>query len=108
MVQKDSIGSDVNGQSTVDNRRRRGLSGALRHGLSALVGAWMSVVRVFSWFAARVVGTVLFVLVFVPYSVVMRVARFDPLDREPDPATESYWTDPEATNTDLEEFRKLY
>jgi hypothetical protein len=81
---------------------------AARRAGSAVVAGWMTVVRAFSWLVARVVAVVLFVVAFVPYAVVMRLVGFDPLNRDIDPDAGSFWTAPEASNEDVEDFRKLY
>lgn len=108
MVQKGPTTDDGNARSAADDGVQRSAFNAVQYTYSAVVGAWMSTVHVFSWIAARAVATVLFVAVFVPYSLVMRLVAFDPLDRDVEPATESYWTGTEATNTEPEEFRRLY
>jgi hypothetical protein len=81
---------------------------SVRRGVSRLVGAWMTVVRAFSWLFARVVVSVVFVVAIVPYALVMRLVNFDPLDRDTEPSAESYWSATEATNASLAEFRRLY
>ncbi|NHN46555.1 hypothetical protein G9464_02945 [Halostella sp. JP-L12] len=82
--------------------------GAVRGGIQAVVAAWMAVVRAVSWLIARVVALLAFVIGFVPYSIVLRLVRFDPLDRDLDPEAESYWSETVATNRELDEFRKQY
>lgn len=68
----------------------------------------MSFVHASSWFIARVVSVLLFVIGFIPYSLVMRLVGFDPLDRDPDVETDSYWSETTAENRRKEEFEKQY
>lgn len=44
-----------------------------------------------SWVVTRVVLTVVYVLVFIPYGLFFRLIRKDLLDRYPHPEKESYW-----------------
>lgn len=94
--------------TSADSNGPTGAVETVRHRLSPVIDAWMVVVRAFSWVVARVVAVAMFVVAFVPYSIVMWAVGFDPLDRETDPSAESYWTDVEATNDTPEAFRKLY
>lgn len=80
----------------------------VRRILGPILAVWMAIVRAFSWFVARVVAVVLFVVGFIPYSIVMRLVRFDPLDRRLNADAESYWTEAEAENDDMDAFRKQY
>lgn len=91
-----------------DEGREDGSLGTARRLFDPVITAWMAIVRAFSWAIARIVAVVLFVVGFVPYSVVMRLVRFDPLDRRLDPETESYWKEAGATNDDMDSFRKQY
>lgn len=81
---------------------------SVRRLVRRIVAAWMVVVRAFSWFTARVVAVSVFAIGFVPYALVMRIIQFDPLDRDLDPDSKSYWSEPPATNRELDEFRKQY
>jgi len=93
---------------SADEGASDGVFETVRRVLGPVVEAWMTVVRVFSWVVARVVAVVMFVVAFVPYSIVMRLISFDPLNRDTDASAESYWTDVDASNTSIEQFRKLY
>lgn len=70
--------------------------------------AWMVIVGAFSWFMARLVAAILFVIGFIPYGLVLRLVGTDPLSRRLDDEADSYWTDPEADNRTLDDFKKQY
>lgn len=76
--------------------------------LEQVWNAWLVVVGAFSWVVARVVSVVAFVVVFTPYGLVMRLVGFDPLNRGFDETRESYWMEPEATTTTMDDFEKQY
>lgn len=107
MPRHESSADGTNSRPT-DGDASDGAVETVRRVLGPVVDAWMTVVRAFSWVVARVVAVVMFVVAFVPYSIVMRLVDFDPLDRDTDVSAESYWTEFEASNSSLEQFRKLY
>lgn len=99
---------DTGGGLEAPTERDDGLVATTRRILDPIITVWMAIVRAFSWAVARVVAVVLFVIGFIPYSIVMRLIRFDPLNRRYDPDAESYWKDAESTNDDIDAFRKQY
>lgn len=75
--------------------------------VTACYRGWMTVVGAFSWVIVRVATIAVYIVGFVPYGLVMRAIGFDPLDRQLDDR-ETYWTEVEGTNDDLERFRRQY
>lgn len=92
---------------------RRGygkLADALRPWLSPLspiYDAWMRFARALSWVNTRIVLGVLWILVFTPYSVVLRLLGKDPMRRRFADG-ESYWRDAEHENSTLDQFERQY
>ena len=80
----------------------------MRRAISPVIAAWMAVVRAFSWCMARLVAAGLFVIGFIPYSLVMRLVGFDPLKRDLDEGTETYWNRSKSNNDTPQEFLKQY
>lgn len=76
--------------------------------ISWLIQGWLWIVRGFSWLLARLVTIVTFVLILVPYGIVLRLVDFDPLDRRLDESADSYWGEPPRKFSGAEDYEKMY
>lgn len=70
--------------------------------------AWMTVIAGFSWILARVMLTIVFVTMFVPYGIVLRLVNKDPLNRTLADDQSSYWGEHVVSNTDMDDFNRQY
>jgi hypothetical protein len=69
---------------------------------------WMQVVDAFSWLFTRITLTLLFFTVFTIYSTILSIMKKDPLGRDLNNESESYWEDYHTINKSLEDFKKQY
>jgi hypothetical protein len=68
---------------------------------------WMWIARKLGWVNSRILLTLLYFLVFVPYKMVSRVFGRDPL-RLRQPGSKSYWHKREKTGQSPEQFERLF
>jgi hypothetical protein len=69
---------------------------------------WMQVAAVLGYVNSRVLLTLMYYGVFVPYGVVSRLAGRDPLRRRRGARAESYWTERKQTRQSKEQFERLF
>jgi hypothetical protein len=60
-------------------------------GLAGIERVWMKVARIMGWFMTRVILGLVFVLLFTPAGLVMRLLGKDPLELRIDRTATSYW-----------------
>ena len=68
---------------------------------------WFKIAFALGWVNSRVLLTIIYFLVFVPYRIVSRMAGRDPLNIR-QPAGESYWHKREKTRQAKEQFERLF
>ena len=68
---------------------------------------WFTIAFALGWVNSRIILTMIYFLVFVPYSVVSRLIGRDVLDRRK-PARDSYWHKREQTRQAREQFERLF
>lgn len=69
--------------------------------------AWMGVAGVLGWVNSRILLSLVFYILFVPYNLVSRLIRRDPLNRRK-ARHESYWIPRETTRQTKEQFERLF
>ncbi len=69
---------------------------------------WMKVAAVLGYVNSRVLLTLMYYLVFTPYSLVSRLVGRDPLRRRRGSRRESYWTERKQTRQAKEQFERLF
>lgn len=69
--------------------------------------AWMGVAGVLGWINSRILLSLVFYILFVPYNLVSRLIRRDPLNRRK-PSGESYWIPRETTRQTKGQFERLF
>ena len=69
--------------------------------------AWMGVAGVLGWINSRILLSLVFYILFVPYNLVSRLIGRDPLNRRK-AGRESYWIPREATRQTKERFERLF
>jgi hypothetical protein len=68
---------------------------------------WFKIAFALGWVNSRILLTIIYFLVFVPYRIVSRLAGRDPLNIR-QPAGESYWHKREKTRQAKEQFERLF
>jgi hypothetical protein len=68
---------------------------------------WFKIAFALGWVNSRILLTLIYFLVFVPYRIVSRLAGRDPLNIR-QPAGESYWHKREKTRQAREQFERLF
>jgi hypothetical protein len=68
---------------------------------------WMKLAGVLGYVNSRILLSLVFYLIFVPYSLVMRLVGRDPLNRRK-ARRESHWIPREATRQTKEQFERLF
>jgi Saxitoxin biosynthesis operon protein SxtJ len=69
--------------------------------------AWMTFALALGYVNSRIILTIIYFLVFVPYGVVSRLVGRDPLQLRED-GKESYWTRRQITRQSKEQFERLF
>lgn len=69
--------------------------------------AWMKIASALGYVNSRILLTLVFYLIFVPYNLVKRIAGRDPLNRRK-ARRSSYWTMRETTRQSREQFERLF
>jgi hypothetical protein len=69
--------------------------------------AWMKLAGALGYVNSRILLSLVFYLLFVPYNLVMRCLRRDPLNRRKVGRT-SYWLPRETTRQSKEQFKRLF
>ncbi len=68
---------------------------------------WMWIAVKLGWINSRILLTLVYVLMFVPYKIVSRIVGRDPLFLR-QPVGESYWHKREKTHQEPEQFERLF
>ena len=68
---------------------------------------WFKIAYALGWVNSRILLTIIYFLVFVPYRIVSRLAGRDPLNLR-QPRGESYWHMREKTRQAKEQFERLF
>ena len=68
---------------------------------------WYGIAFALGWVNSRILLTIIYFVLFIPYGVISRLARRDPLDRRGEPR-ESYWHDKQKTRPSREQFERLF
>ena len=68
---------------------------------------WFKIAYALGWVNSRILLTIIYFLVFVPYRIVSRLAGRDPLNLR-QPRGESYWHKREKTRQAKEQFERLF
>ena len=68
---------------------------------------WMWIAVKLGWINSRILLTLVYFLMFVPYKVVSRIVGRDPLSLR-QPAGDSYWHKREKTHQEPEQFERLF
>jgi hypothetical protein len=68
---------------------------------------WMTIAFALGWVNSRILLTILFFTIFVPYGLLSRLFRRDPLDRR-GAARESYWVTRKNFRQEKEGFERLF
>jgi hypothetical protein len=69
--------------------------------------AWMNAARVLGWINSRLMLSLVFYILFVPYNLVSRLMGRDSLNRRK-PGGESYWIKRETTRQTKAQFERLF
>jgi hypothetical protein len=68
---------------------------------------WMKIAGVLGYVNSRILLSLVFYLIFVPYNLVMRIVGRDPLNRRK-ARRSTYWTARETTRQSKEQFERLF
>ena len=68
---------------------------------------WFTIAFALGWVNSRILLTIIYFLVFVPYGIVSRLAGRDPLGLR-QPKSDSYWHKREKTRQSKEQFERLF
>lgn len=69
---------------------------------------WMRLASILGWINTRLILLILFYLVFTPIGLVMKLLRFDPLDRKIDKNKTSYWNKKEVRDFNPLDYEKQF
>lgn len=69
---------------------------------------WMKVARAMGWFMTRVILTVIFIVIFSPAGLIMRLLRRDPLRLRLRPDAPSYWHGRESDDRSPERMERMF
>lgn len=69
---------------------------------------WMSVARAMGWVMTRVILGIVFVVIFVPAGLILRLLRKDPLSMRFDPRAETYWHDRSKDKPAPEQMERMF
>lgn len=69
---------------------------------------WMWIARILGWVNSRVLLSLVFFLLFVPYNLASRLVGRDPLSRRRKSGRASYWVPRKATRQPREQFERLF
>jgi membrane protein YdbS with pleckstrin-like domain len=85
-----------------------GLIGILRPNLMRVVYvAWLAAAFPIGWLVSHLLLAAIYYLVITPIGVMMRICRYDPLQRRFDPQAETYWK-PREDRRDSKRYFKQY
>ena len=65
---------------------------------------WMKFSLLLNWIMTRVILSLAFFLMIVPTSIILRLAKKDPMNRAWDPNAASYWEEPEEQPREFERY----
>lgn len=68
---------------------------------------WMWIAVKLGWINSRILLTLVYFLMFVPYKIVSRIVGRDPLNLR-QPVSDSYWHKREKTHQEPEQFERLF
>lgn len=72
-----------------------------------LLRAWMKLVAPIGWLISHILMTLVFVLVFIPVGLIMKIVRYDALQRRLDPEAASHWRTIPPDNDPKSPFRQF-
>jgi CBS domain containing-hemolysin-like protein len=84
------------------------LGGLFPRSLSPIYPVWMALALVLGTIMTAVLLTLVFYLVVTPIGLLMRLAGKDPMNRKPDAALATYWTEREPASNDVKRMEKYY
>ncbi len=76
--------------------------------LKPVFDAWLRFAVALNWFMTRLFLGIAYYLLIVPIGVLMRLFGNDPMKRQWDPETKTYWDAPEEQPKEFKRYRKMF